>query len=138
MPIITTKLLGYLSGGLGVLAALLLGLLVLQSNRLSAAQARVKAESTRAETYLASANNRAAQITEMNSIIATQTASIEAIQAQAAADRKTYVSGILHADTGAKAHESKAAELVKVPVKVPYDRCEAARALIEEEMLNVR
>ena len=71
-------------------------------------------------------------------LIADQSGSIDAISHQREADRATYVSGILQADRGAKTHEARAAELEQAPVKFPDDRCEAARALIEQEMLSVR
>lgn len=142
---ITTRLLGILSGGLGA-AALAAGAFAgLQTHRLHETQGTVvvlKDSLGRADTAFAKvvtvANERGEALKARDGIIQDQSASIDAIKTQRDADRRTYVAGILQADTGAKVHEARAAELVRVPTKAPDDRCEAARALIEEEMLHVR
>lgn len=145
MSIITTKLLGYLSGGLGAAALLASGTAALQTHRLHETQGTVTAlrgDLDRAakafDTVVITANERAEALKDRDRLIADQSGSIDAISHQRDADRATYVSGILQADRGAKTHEARAAELEQAPAKAPDDRCEAARALIEQEMLSVR
>ncbi|MBB3910127.1 hypothetical protein [Sphingomonas desiccabilis] len=142
---ITTKLLGYLSGGLGAAALAASAFAGLQTHRLHGAQGDIatlgqslKDEKGRADLATTTANQRGEDLKARDAIIRQQSESLDGLKARSDADRQTYVSGILAADTGAKTHEARATELVRVPVKVPDDRCEAARALIEQEMLSVR
>ncbi|WP_375292282.1 hypothetical protein [Sphingomonas melonis] len=142
---ITTKLLGILSGGLGAAALAASAFAGIQTHRLHETQGTVTALRDNLDRAAASfdrvvevANDRAQALQGRDEIIKAQSGSIDAIAAQRAQDRATYVSGILQADRGAKTHEARAAELVQAPAKAPDDRCEAARALIEQEMLGVR
>lgn len=140
---VTTRLLGYLSGGLGLVALSAGAFAGLQTFRLDAAQAQVatlgkalEAEKGRADLSTTVANERTTALRTRDETIAQQSASIDAIRAQASAERTQYLAGIRKADGSAKANEARAAELVRT-VTVPDDRCAAARTLIEQEMLSV-
>ncbi|MBB3693038.1 hypothetical protein [Sphingomonas sp. BK580] len=144
-PFITTKLLGYLSGGLGAFALAAGAFGAVQTHRLHETQGTVKVlrdSMARADnafaTVVTAANERGEALKARDGIISEQTASIDAIQAQRSADRARYVRSIVAADDGAKVHEARAAELVRQPTVAPADRCEAARTLIIQELQNVR
>ncbi|WP_066803262.1 hypothetical protein [Sphingomonas asaccharolytica] len=142
---ITTKLLGYLSGGLGAAALAASAFAGLQTYRMHAAHeqnatltsALVKVEAA-ATLAIGEANARGKALTERDGIIKLQSDSIDGLKSQSDADRAAYIANILKAEDGAKGEEARAAEIVKLPAPAPGDRCEAARALIEQELLNVR
>lgn len=145
MTFITTKLLSYLAGGLGAAALAASTFAGIQTHRLRETQGTVtnlQGNLKRADEAFASvvlvANERAEALKGRDGIIQSQTDSIDALDRAAQADRSSYLAGIQRADVGAKANESRAAELIQRPAQAPADKCEAARALILQEMQNVR
>lgn len=142
---ITTRLLSYVTAGLGVASIATGAFAGIQTHRLHEAQGTVevvKDAMSRAEASFATvvqvANERGDALKARDALIGEQSASIDAIQAQRSADRASYVRSIVAADDGAKVHEARAAELVRKPLQAPADRCEAARTLIIQELQNVR
>lgn len=145
MTFITTKLLAYLSGGLGAVALATSAFAGIQTHRLNETKGTVtnlQGNLKRADESFASvvlvANERAEALKGRDGIIQSQTDSIDALDRAALADRSSYLAGIRKADVGAKANETRAAELIRPPAQAPADKCEAARALILQEMQNVR
>lgn len=141
---ITTRLLGYLSGGLGLVALSAGAFAGLQTIRLDATKSELSAvrevvtsEKGRADLSTTVANERTASLRALNGTIAEQSASIDALRAQASADRTQYLAGIRKADGAARGNEARAAELVRTVTVPADDRCAAARTLIEQEMLSV-
>jgi len=142
---ITTKLLGYVAGGLGAAALAASAFAGIQTHRLDETRGTVtvlQGNLKRADEAFASvvlvANERAEALKGRDGIIRSQSDSIDALDRAAQADRSSYLAGIRKADAGAKAHEARADELIHMPTPAPADRCEAARALILQEMRNVR
>lgn len=142
---ITTKLLGYLSGGLGAVALATSAFAGLQTHRLNETKGTVttlQGTLERADkafgTVVTVANERAEALKGRDGIIQSQTDSIDALDRAAQSDRSVYLAGIARADVGARSNEARAAELIQRPAQAPSDKCEAARVLILQEMQNVR
>ena len=137
-PILKTKAFLYTTGGLLLALAVTIGLLVVQTNRLSASNTALKATEESLSLATEVANQRATELAGRDRTIQAQTDSIDALAAAKGASRVIYQQGIQQADEQARTHEEVAAGLVKAPAVAPTDYCEAARSLIEQEMLNVR
>ena len=145
MSWITTKLLGYLSGGLGIALLLSGGFAGLQTYRLGNAQttvtdlrASLKDAKAQADFMTIVANSRGEELKGRDQTITDQSNSIDALARAAKQNRSVYTAGIAKADVSARSNEAQAAQL-SAPVSMPADKqCEAARQLIIEEMRNVR
>ena len=137
--ILKTKAFLFTAGGLLLLLAVTSTALWVQTERLSAAQTSLK--STTASLTLATqiASQRATELQGRDKVIQAQTDSIDALQASKGLSRVIYMDGVAKANTAAVLNETKAAEMVAADPSVgPDGYCEAARELIEQELLNVR
>jgi hypothetical protein len=139
---LTTKALTWGLGSLALASGAFAGLQTYRlgnaQDQVTSLQTSVDAEKGRADLAVTVANQRGEELRARDQLLQDQSASIDALRAQSDAARATYQAGIRAADAVARSNESRAAELIRAPVQVPDDRCEAARALLEEEMLNVR
>lgn len=128
----------YTTGGLLLALAVTIGLLTVQTSRLSASKEALK--STKASLGLAIevASQRGVELQGRDKVIQGQTASIEALAASKGASRVIYLDGIRKANAGALSNEQEAQRILQEPAVAPTDLCVAARDLIEQELLNVR
>lgn len=133
---ITTKLLGVVSGGLAITSAALGDLLWLQTERLAASDLAFEAASTSNSHLVSIANQRAQDLKGRDLVIQAQTNSITALQDQASANRAVYLQGIARANAAAKTHETRASSILRLPTPPVDEACEAARALLEEELVT--
>lgn len=135
MPaIITTKLLGYVAGGLGILCLLLVGFGTVQTKRLKASRELTKSLQTQVTTVTGIANERATALEGRDAIIALQSASVQALKDQSDKDRASYKSRVAQAAAQARPAYDKAAQIIQLPAPPADQQCEAARKLILEEL----
>lgn len=142
---LTSKVLGYVAGGLGAIALAAGAFAGIQTIRLNGAQSTLTATKTALKTVqderdlaITVANERGLALVQRDQVIQQQSTSIDALAASSDTARSTYLAGIAVANRSAQGNEARAAEIIQLPAPPADARCEAARALIEEEMLNVR
>ena len=145
---ITTRLLGFLSGGLFIVALLAAGFAYRQTSKLQDRAVTIQALQTDKRQLRASrdqavtvANERGLALSARDVLIADQSSSIDRLAARAQEGRTVYLQGIARADQKARANEDAARSLILPPPAVPATpdaKCEAARSLILQEFRNVR
>ena len=139
MTWITTKLLGYVSGGLliALLAASAFGWL--QTSRLSTAHASITTRDGQIVLLRQRVTDDAGKIVSRDKLIGAQNLAVLAMQRAADADRTAYLARIQAADKVAQVYQNQAADIMarQIDTTVDLTRSRAALALITE-MIGTR
>lgn len=127
--IITTRTLGFLSGGLGLALAATAGFAFVQTERLGAAQDKIETRDERIGQLVSSIQSR-------DTLIARQNDAVRQLQAQNEADRAAYLERLAAADKRAKVYQGQAARLLKATTEATDElgRCRAAVQLIQDTL----
>lgn len=134
MSFITTKLLGYLSGGLGIALALALAFGWVQTTRLSSARETIDAKAGEIRLLTLRTISDRALIASRDELIAAQNKAVRAMAAAAARDRAAYLARIAAAEKLAKVHQTRATDIMARSIETTdeLERSRAALALIQE------
>lgn len=137
MPVpgwITTKLLGFVSGGLAIALALAVAFGWVQSGRLNVATQRIKDLGGQIVLLEQRVNSDAGLIATRDRLIAAQNQAVLAMQQAADADRKAYEARIAAANKLAQVQEARAKDIMSrhVDTQDELERSRAALALIQE------
>ena len=131
---ITTRLLGFVSGGLGIALALALGFGWLQTDRLKAAKLTISSQTTNLQLLAQRVISDRGLIASRDQLIGKQNLAVLAIQKSAQADRTAYLARIAAADKVAKTYQNSASNILarQIETRDELERSRAALALIKE------
>lgn len=134
MSFITTKLLGYVSGGLGIALVLAGGFGWLQTDRLSSARTTITAQLASIGLLEQRIVADSGKIADRDSLINAQNVAVLALKSASDADHAAYLSRIAAADKVAKVYQTQAANIMarQIDTTDELERSRAALKLIQE------
>lgn len=117
--------------------AALVALLYLCHGKVGSLKATVTARSAQVATLTTQRDFFATAVSQRDAAIARQNASIEALEAAAAADRTVYLKGLEAARVVSADHQKAAAQLLALTApEGELAQCRAARSLLESELVG--
>lgn len=134
MQFLTTKVLGYLSGGLSIALVVSAFYIGIQGSRLDAAQETIAAKSLVIETLEDRIDTDQTLIAQRDALIAEQNTAVLALSEASKANRQAYEQRIAQADLRAASYQAQAEYIMSRTLEAEdeLERSRAALALIHE------
>lgn len=134
MQFLTTKVLGYLSGGLSIALVVSAFYIGIQGSRLDAARETIAAQSLVIETLEDRIDTDQALIAQRDALIAEQNTAVLALSEASKANRQAYELRIAQAERRAAGYQAQAEDIMSRTLEAEdeLERSRAALALIHD------